>query len=475
MIYTKKDKKVSYILAIDLGSTNLKAAVFNNNLDRIGESIVTLPYLSKEIKKYEFDVDTSWNLILMLIKNVCRKSGLKTGYIDTISVDSQNTTFTVLNELGKPLMPFISWIDSRAESESKILNRKFGSDLCRQSGLPHIGPFSDISKFLWIKKNIPDILSGENKIYFFSSYAAYKLAGTNVIDTNLAAMHNLYSTKTGNWRSDMMDFIGIKRSQLPVIVDTESPVKILKLTGEINLKPDLEVVLSGNDQTAAAIGNLVSNGRILIGLGTALMVYRYMGDREGPYNKNSLWGPYPGGGYYEIYANNYGTRSLDWANNILAPDKNAVEFSSIARLAEGRKPGDRAILFYPQRMKKENAWVGEGDLRERALAVFEGISFYIRYIISEYLKININLKPIFITGGGSNNILWLKLISDILNTRVYKAGGDALLGSAIMVFPEKRINRSKEEKAIEPDRDRVLFYGRLYRAWVNGLKKPDYV
>ena len=296
----------------------------------------------------------------------------------------------------------------------------------------------------------------------------------NAIDTNLGAMYGLYSLRAGGWRSDLMEFIGIKRKQLPILVSIGTPIKALEVSKEIDLSPDLEVVLSGNDQTAAAFGNLVSKGRTLVGLGTALMVYRYMGKRKGPYSKNSMWGPYPGGGYYEMYANNYGTHSLDWARNYLLPGKNIIKFSSIVQSSVESESRTKEVFFYPQRMERNDAWVGDGDLNERALAVFEGISFYIRYIMSKYLKINL-AKPIWVTGGGSNNIPWLKLIANVLDTRVYKASGDALSGAARMVFPNKETENSKNQKAIAPEKSKVLIYNKFYRIWVKGLKKSDYV
>jgi sugar (pentulose or hexulose) kinase len=475
MIYTNKAKKTTYILAIDLGSTNIKAAIFDSDLKRIGESSIPMPYLSKDIKKFEFDVDTAWNLVLELFKNVCKNSGLNTKDVKTISIDSQNGTFTILDSSGKPVLPFISWLDGRAEDESEILSRRFGSEFYRYCGIPVITPFSDISKFLWIRKNHPDLLSDSNTIYPFPSYITYKFIGVNAIDTNLGAMYGLYSLKIGDWRSDLMDFIGIKRKQIPIIVSTGTPIKALRVSKEIDLSPDLEVVLSGNDQTAAAFGNLVSKGRILIGLGTALMVYRYMGERKGPYNKNSMWGPYPGGGYYEMYANNYGTHSLDWARNYLLPGKNIIEFNAIAQLSIERELKTKEVFFYPQRMGRDDAWVGDGDLRDRALAVFEGISFYLRYIMLEYLKINLALTPIWVTGGGSNNTSWLKVIANVLDTKVYKASRDALSGAARMVLPNKEPENSKNQKIVAPEQSKVLIYNSLYKVWVRGLKKSDYI
>jgi len=474
MIYTNKAKKATYILAIDLGSTNLKAAIFDSDLKRIGESSIPLPYLSKDIKKFEFDVDVTWNLVLELFKNACKNSGLNTRDIKTISIDSQNGTFTILDSSDKPLLPFISWLDGRAKGESEILSRKFGSYFHKHCGINNITPYSDISKFLWVRRNHPDLLSDTNTIYPFPSYVAYKFIGMNAIDTNLAAMHSLYSLKTGGWRSDLMEFIGIKRNQLPILVSTGTPIKALEVSKEINLSPDLEVVLSGNDQTAAAFGNLISKGRTLVGLGTALMVYRYMGEKRGPYSKNSMWGVYPSGGYYEMYANNYGTHSLDWARNYLLPGKNIIEFSEIAKSSVERESITKETFFYPQRMERNDAWVGDGDLNNRVLAVFEGISFYLRYIMSEYLKINL-AKPIWVTGGGSKNISWLKLIANVLDTMVYKASGDALSGAARMVFPNKETENSKNQKAITPEKSKVLIYNKLYRIWVKGLKKSDYV
>ena len=87
----------NYILSIDLGSTNLKAALFNENLDRLYGLSLPLAYDSKESSKYEFSSKRSWTTIIELINKLIIEADIKSCDIKYISVDSQATTFALFN------------------------------------------------------------------------------------------------------------------------------------------------------------------------------------------------------------------------------------------------------------------------------------------------------------------------------------------------------------------------------------------
>jgi len=467
------DNKSYFILAIDCGSTNLKAAIFDRNLNRISENSIPVEYNINDIGRVEFDADKTYDSLIELFRKSCRDAGIKTGDINVISIGSQANTFSFVDKNRKPVIPFISYLDNRAVLEAETLNSLY---FIKDFNHGIKSPWSTLSKVLWLKNNNPNVLEYPNSIVTIPGYFTWKLIGVNAIDPNLAAMEGFYSIDKRDWNVEVINYLQMKKDQFPKIFDTGSPIQPVNLSKNIDLNHDLRVILSGNDQTAAAFGNFLSNKDILVSLGTSLVVYRNMGEKKGPYSKEGSWGLYPFGGFYELYASNFGTYSLDWAMNFLIYKLDIEYFKTCAKesaLIKSRYETDmnnkirNYLFFYPEKIGNENAWIGnyKSSINDKAFAVLEGLSFYLRQILEQYLKINIEKYDVLITGGGSKNKIWMQILANTLNTKIIKARGDALFGCARMVLDSAQIKNNESEHYL-PDQTLVSKYEILYKEWL---------
>ncbi len=467
------DRKNYFILAIDCGSTNLKAAIFDRNLNRICENSIPLEYSVNNIERVEFEVDKTYKSLIELFRKCCSDADIKTSDINAISIASQANTFSIVDKDCKPIIPFISYLDGRAVLETKILSGlHFGKDL--EQGIK--SPYSTLGKVLWLKNHNPDVLKHPNSLVTISGYFTYKLIGINAIDQNLAAMEGFYSIKKKDWNMKIIDYLQMEKDQLPKLFGIGTHIKPFKLNKDLDLNQNLEVILSGNDQTAAAFGNFCTVNHIMISLGTSLVVYRNMGQKKGPYSKEGVWGLYPFGGFYELYPSNFGTHSLDWAMNFLNNNlniENLGEYIKESVLMKSRNDTNlkneikNFLFFYPEKIGDKNAWVGnyESSKGDKAFAVMEGLSFYLKQILIEFLKIKIEGYKLIVTGGGSKNSIWMQILANILNTKIAKAKGDALFGCARMVSSSIQINNDGSEYYL-PEQAFVGKYEILYKKWL---------
>ena len=148
------DNKNYFILAIDCGSTNLKAAIFDKNLNRISENSIPLEYSVNDIERVEFEADKTYDSLIELFRKSCRDAGIKTSNVNAISIDSQANTLSIVDKECKPVIPFISYLDGRAVLEAKILDGLyFNKDLDKLIKTP----WSTLSKVLWLKNYNPDV------------------------------------------------------------------------------------------------------------------------------------------------------------------------------------------------------------------------------------------------------------------------------------------------------------------------------
>jgi sugar (pentulose or hexulose) kinase len=459
------NKKERYILGVDLGTTNLKIGLFTTGLKRLADRSTPLIYDRKDKKTVEFDPDTMWNTFTGLLKDISDEDGYEFSNIDSISITSQNLTFTILDRDGGAKIPFISYLDKRAEKQARIIAGRFGSDLSSYCGLNSFGPGSFTAKILWFKEQEGCSLEKDDIICTLPGYFTYRLNGRNLLCRNLASLYDGYSIMTSEWRSDMLKFIGLERNQLPDIINTGSPIKMSHSVKNPVFKYEAEVFLAGNDQTANAVGNLATKDNIIINMGTSMVIYLLIGEIIGPFHKKTIWGQYIDDNYYEMFASDSGTYSLDWAVEKIMGKIDYNSFDQLVNEYAADNKKSRRFYFYPEKARTTMAWTGNGTEAERIISVFEGFCFYIKYILEEYLQTDYLSKKIYITGGGRMNLTLLSILASVLGVPVYRSSGDTLLGAAIIAGGSKVETEIDLEK-IMPGQGIKNFYDKTYGKWI---------
>ena len=103
---------MKYLLGIDVGTTSLKAAAFDENANCVKS--VTKDY-TLEVKGdfVEFPADAYWDLLSEALSEISAEYE-----ISALSIDTQCETLIVADENGAPLDKAIVWLDNRATKEA---------------------------------------------------------------------------------------------------------------------------------------------------------------------------------------------------------------------------------------------------------------------------------------------------------------------------------------------------------------------
>ena len=92
----------SNIITIDLGTTNIKAGIYNSELREICIRSFKVEYIS-ENNFVEFDTEGYWNICKSGIKKVIEESGIDPGSILTIALTGQAESLVLLDNKSSPL------------------------------------------------------------------------------------------------------------------------------------------------------------------------------------------------------------------------------------------------------------------------------------------------------------------------------------------------------------------------------------
>lgn len=134
-------------LGIDVGTTSLKAAVFDENGRRLGfRSVDYTLDTDPATGTIEFDAETYADICRHVIEELCGECGKP----DALSIDSQGETLILADDNGTPLCPAVVWLDNRAAVEADEIRTAFS---CRRvyevTGQPEITAGWPASKLLW--------------------------------------------------------------------------------------------------------------------------------------------------------------------------------------------------------------------------------------------------------------------------------------------------------------------------------------
>lgn len=408
-------------LTIDLGSTEFKAAVYND-LRLLGSGAYKLSY-QRDGVKVELPVDAVLKAFIETISKTIKSSGISIDDIGAIGVTSQAQTFALMTQNDNFITPFISWLDMRAVETCKTIVLE---NFAEHSSLAELQPNMQICILKHLFDENPEIAREKIKIIPLPTYLIMLLTGRCVSDNNIAAMSGLFSLQKDNYWQSALGLLNINRNNLPKVI------KIGNIAGQtINDNPfgipvDIPVFSCGNDQTAGAFGAGLQVNDILITLGTAQTVYRCCNNMP---KYVQFRGHYPNGLYYSMFAGTGG-------DLITKAIEKVPEFKDFKTFAEFAANADKNIDagFYFKSESNEIFWTNDrAGLAEKALSV---LNFLANETFGFFIKLNGNIKNIkiiYIAGGGQKNSAWVSKVKEKFKYQIKHIKASPTHGVARMI------------------------------------------
>lgn len=414
------------LMGIDVGTTSVKTAIFNEKLEmKVSSNIDYAVEAHGDI--VEFTAEKYWDIIKTELDNLEIT-------VDALAIDTQCETLILTDENGVPVRKAIVWLDNRATHEASLIEEHFGRELVYKiTGQPEITATWPACKLLWVKNNEPEVWAKTKKIFLLEDYLLYKLTGKFVTEKTLQSSTIYFDINTAFWWKDMLDFIGVSEDMLPRLLDSGVYVGDYK---------GIKIVTGAMDQVSGAIGaGVVKDGTISVMTGTTMVVFCPY-DTIPEYDKTSIIPchyNYDGKYCLLIWSSTAGM-ALKWFRNALCED---LSFRELDELAEKIAPGCDGLTFLPylcgSTMPKYNpeargSFTGltpEHTKGHFIRSIMESVSCILKENL-DYMNLNVN--EIRAMGGGANSTLWCQMNADVTQKTLVtlKNGETACLGGAIL-------------------------------------------
>ena len=416
------------LLGVDFGTTTVKAVLFDEKLCQKADS--TEDYTVKTSGNIvELEAEKYWELLKNALANVSKEHK-----VDALAIDTQCETLILTDEDGNPVRDAIVWLDNRAEEEAREIDKHFGrKKVYEVTGQPEITATWPASKLLWVKKNEPEVWAKTKKIFLLEDYLLYKLTGKFVTEMTLQSSTIYFDINNSCYWDEMLDFIGVEKSQLPVLMGSGEYV------GEYE---GIKVVTSAMDQVAGAIGaGVIQKGICSVMTGTTMAIYLPT-DSVPAYEEDSFVPcHYSFDGSYALLSwSPTAGMALKWFKDAFLKD---VSFRELDSMAEKVPVGSDGVTFLPylcgSTMPKYNpdargSFTGltpEHTPAHFVRSIMESVACMLKSNL-DYLKTDV--EEIRVMGGGAKSPLWCNMKADITKKRLItlKNKETACLGAAIL-------------------------------------------
>ena len=428
-------------IGVDLGSTNIKAAIYDKNFNLVDRQSRPVNYI-RENGFVEFDAYVYCRDLIGLLADMVKKNHV--AKIRQIAFTGQAESLVVLGHHGRPLMNAISWMDERSVEECKVLSCQFDAATCEAvTGQMAVLPTWPATKILWLKNNRPEIYNMADQYMLLKDYIVYCLTGEKVADMSIATFSFYFDIYNKCYWKEMLEAIGVSESQLPRLVEPCSVAGCLTqdVAEQMGLSTETKVNVGTLDHFAGMIGTgNIEKGGITLSTGTVMALATMSSAREGKNTGIAMHYGFIPDTYVMLPVVESGGVSLEWfKRSCMKCDYDEMN----ATLA---KRGGNELLFLPYLVgtsapefdaEANGVFWGlrqEHDAIDMAGAVMEGVSFVLRKNCEHIARNGVKLKSIIATGGGAKSAIWCQMQADItgLPVSIPKEKEAACLGAALV-------------------------------------------
>ncbi len=461
-------------LGIDLGSTNIKAALYDETMVLKDRRSIPVSYIREE-GLVEFDATEYVEKLISLLGTMLK--GNKITSVSEIAFTGQAESLVVVGENGEPLMNAISWMDERSVSECAELEKVFTKEECEKvSGQQAILPTWPATKILWLKNNKPEVYKNAKTYMLLKDFVVFYLTGNKVCDMSIATFSFYFDIYKKCYWEKMLDAIGITEEKLPLLTEPCSVAGTMKedICRRLGLEGSVKVNVGTLDHFAGMIGTgNIGEGKITLSTGTVMAMATFSKEPASDVSGVAMHYGFIPDTHIMLPVAESGGVSLEWFKNSCMKD---ISFKEIDETVKERKRNK--ILFLPYLVGTnspdfDNRATGvfwglrqEHDAYDMAYAVMEGVGFLLKKNC-EYIEKNDTLiKSIIATGGGAKSDVWCQLQADITNLPIMvpKEKEAACLGAAIIAAVsdgkiesfEKAVEKIEFEKIFEPSGNEEL-------------------
>jgi gluconokinase len=464
------------ILSIDVGSSSVRAELYDDSGNNIEGTEVKLDY------DFEYtadggatqDADELFELVVQAVDGAL--SGAGDAEISGVAMSTFWHSILGLDGSGRPTTPILTWADRRAaESVPELLARIDERAYHRRTGcVPHSSYWP--AKLLWSDSAMPEAFSKTARWVSPADYFHTRFFGESYqVGTSMASGTGLLDQNRRRWDHKTLEVLPIEETQLSAISDEPRKGLAREWADRWPALRDVPWVPAAGDGACSNVGSgCTGSDRLALMVGTSgamrvLWKAESIEIPDGPWCYRSDAERYVMGG-----AVSDGGNLIEWLRNTLRlPDPKETE-----RLLSAMEPDSHGLTFLPLLAGERGpGWadLANGTVSGLAMsskpveilrAAMEAVAFRFAIIAEIIETASPGEKEVVASGGGLlHSPTWTRIMADTLGRPITVSGvkeassrGAALIALEALGGPEIEAVQAPIGETFEPDPERHEIY-----------------
>ncbi|MEP2921567.1 MAG: glycerol kinase GlpK [Sulfitobacter sp.] len=220
---------MTYILAIDQGTTSTRAIVFDRAFAVLASEQQEFTQHFPNSGWVEHDPRELWETTVATCRGALDHAGITASQIAAIGITNQRETTVVWDKTtGEPIYNAIVWQDRRTADLCHKLRDAGHEEMINQRTGLRIDPYFSSTKLNWVLDHVDGArdraAKGELLFGTVDSFLIWKLTGgaVHATDATNAARTMLYDIRKGRWSQTICDLLDIPIKMLPEVKDCAS-------------------------------------------------------------------------------------------------------------------------------------------------------------------------------------------------------------------------------------------------------------
>jgi glycerol kinase len=275
---------MSFILALDQGTTSSRALVFDHDGTVRGLAQKEFRQIFPAPGLVEHDAEEIWASQLGVAVEAIARAGLTAADIAAIGITNQRETTVVWDRAtGRPIHHAIVWQDRRTARECDLLRTQGHEPTFRAKTGLVLDPYFSGTKLAWLLDHVPGARSraeaGELAFGTIDSWLVWNLTGgeRHLTDASNASRTLMFNIHDNAWDPQLLELLRIPALILPEVVDSS---QLYGYTAARFLAARIPIAGMAGDQQAALFGQLCDRpGMVKNTYGTGCFMLMHTGDR----------------------------------------------------------------------------------------------------------------------------------------------------------------------------------------------------
>jgi xylulokinase len=505
-----------YIVSIDQGTTNAKAAIVGIDGELLATASHPIPLLMVEDEGVEQDPEVIWAAIKTIVAEVVRKADLPKEQIIGLICTTQYSSIVPVDADGKPTMNMVTHMDGRGTKAKlkKLPGFKWDGPLTqlkylRTAGLPPLDTGQDsCSHMRLIKYRFPEAYARTKTFLEPSDFLTMRFTGrTTASQCTTLMMLGINNNKLHQTEYDagLIKASGIDADKWPELVPVNSVVGTMlpELADEFGLSHDTKIFSGTNDTQVGGISTGTFTGNhAAISIGTTGVMIAHVPKRKTDPILGMMSMPSPMDNTYFMLAENgiagkvleYFLTQIVYPKDGFADHSSPDTFAALEEVLLEVPPGSNGVLFLPwlsgvQAPTPEPSMRGavmninlETTREDMARAAIESLMMNLQWLREGVEKFTKRpMSHIVFYGGGARIREGAQIMADVFRIPVHQVadpeytvvrGGAYLAFQKLGMMTEQNILDNLEIKEVLlPRAETEEVYAELYASFKLAFKK----